>query len=41
MVGPPYSEDYRKRILEGVAEGNSLRNTARRFKVEVSSVIRW
>jgi transposase len=41
MVGRPYSEEYRKRVLEEVAEGNSRRGAARRFKVGVSSAIRW
>lgn len=41
MVGRPYSEEYRKRVLEEVAEGNSLRGAARRFKVGASSAIRW
>jgi transposase len=41
MVGRPYSEDYRKRVLEEVAEGNSRRGAARRFKVGASSAIRW
>ncbi len=41
MVGKPYSEEYRKRVLEEFAEGNSLRGAARRFKVGASSAIRW
>jgi transposase len=41
MVGRPYSEDYRVRVLEEVAEGNSRRGAARRFKVGASSAIRW
>ena len=41
MVGRPYSEEYRRRVLEEVAEGNSLRGAARRFKVGASSAIRW
>jgi transposase len=41
MVGRPYSEDYRRRVLEEVAEGASRRGAARRFKVGVSSAIRW
>jgi transposase len=41
MVGKPYSEEYRRRVLEEVAEGNSRRGAARRFKVGVSSAIRW
>ncbi len=41
MVGRPYSEEYRSRVLEEVAEGNSCRGAARRFKVGVSSAIRW
>ena len=41
MVGRPYSEEYRRRVLEEVAEGNSRRGAARRFKVGVSSAIRW
>ena len=41
MVGRPYSEDYRRRVLEEVAEGNSRRGAARRFKVGASSAIRW
>lgn len=41
MVGRPYSVEYRKRVLEEVAEGNSLRGAARRFKVGASSAIRW
>lgn len=41
MVGRPYSEDYRRRVLEEVADGNSRRGAARRFKVGASSAIRW
>ncbi len=41
MVGRPYSEEYRKRVVEEVAEGNSRRGAARRFKVGASSAIRW
>jgi transposase len=41
MVGRPYSEAYRRRVLEEFAEGNSLRGAARRFKVGASSAIRW
>jgi len=41
MSGRPYSEEYRKRVLDEVAEGNSLRGAARRFKVGASSAIRW
>jgi transposase len=41
MVGRPYSEEYRRRVLEEVGEGNSRRGAARRFKVGASSAIRW
>ncbi len=41
MVGRPYGEEYRRGVLEEVAEGNSRRGAARRFKVGVSSAIRW
>lgn len=41
MVGRPYSEDYRRRVLEEVAECNSRRGAARRFKVGASTAIRW
>jgi transposase len=41
MVGRPYREEYRKRVLEEIAEGNSRRGAARRFKVGASSAIRW
>jgi transposase len=41
MVGRPYSEEYRKRVLEEIAEGTSRRGAARRFKVGASSAIRW
>lgn len=41
MVGRPYSEAYRRRVLEEVAAGNSRRGAARRFKVGASSAIRW
>ncbi len=41
MVGRLYSEDFRRRVLEEVAEGNSRRSAARRFKVGASSAIRW
>jgi transposase len=41
MVGRPYSEEYRKRVLDEVAEGVSRRGAARRFKVGASSAIRW
>jgi len=41
MVGRPYSEEFRRRVLEEVAQGNSCRGAARRFKVGASSAIRW
>lgn len=41
MVGRPYSVEYRSRVLDEVAEGNSRRGAARRFKVGASSAIRW
>ena len=41
MVGRPYSEEYRKRVVAEIAEGNSRRGAARRFKVGASSAIRW
>jgi transposase len=41
MVGRPYSEEYRRRVVEEIAEGNSRRGAARRFKVGASSAIRW
>ena len=41
MVGRRYSEEFRRRVLEEVAEGNSRRGAARRFKVGASSAIRW
>lgn len=41
MVGRPYPEEYRRRVLEEVAAGNSRRGAARRFKVGASSAIRW
>ena len=41
MAGRPYGEAYRSRVLEEVAEGNSRRGAARRFKVGMSSAIRW
>lgn len=41
MVGRPYSEEYRRRVVEEIAEGNSRRGSARRFKVGASSAIRW
>ena len=39
MVGRPYSEEFRRRVLEEVAEGNSRRGAARRFKVGASSAL--
>jgi hypothetical protein len=30
MVGRPYSEEFRRRVLEEVAEGNSRRGSANR-----------
>jgi transposase len=41
MVGRPYSEEYRRRVVDEIAEGNSRRGVARRFKVGASSAIRW
>jgi transposase len=41
MVGRPYSEEYRRRVVDEIAEGSSRRGAARRFKVGVSSAIRW
>jgi transposase len=41
MVGRPYSEEYRRRVVDEIAEGNSRRGAARRFKVGASSAIRW
>ena len=39
MVGRPCSEEFRRRVLEEVAEGNSRRGAARRFKVGASSAL--
>ena len=41
MVGRPYSEEYRRRVVDEIAEGSSRRGAARRFKVGASSAIRW
>src|ERR1700693_4435347 len=41
MVGRPYSEEYRKRVVAEIAEGNSRRGAARRFKVGAAAAIRW
>jgi transposase len=41
MVGRPYSEEYRRRVVDEIAEGSSRRGAALRFKVGASSAIRW
>ena len=41
MGRKPYSNDLRGLVVEEVAAGSSRRAAARRFKVSVSSAIRW
>lgn len=41
MMAKPYSEDLRERAVEAVAAGATRRAAALRFKVSVSSVVRW
>jgi transposase len=40
-MGKPYSEDLRERAVEAVEAGVSRHAAAARFKVSVSSVVRW
>ncbi|HZT88241.1 MAG TPA: helix-turn-helix domain-containing protein, partial [Stellaceae bacterium] len=40
-MAKPYSEDLRERAVEAVAAGATRRAAALRFKVSVSSVVRW
>ncbi len=40
-MGAPYSLDLRERVVEAVAGGMSARAAAGRFKVSVSTAIRW
>jgi transposase len=40
-MGKAHSEDLRERVVAEVAAGASRREAARRFKVGVSSAIRW
>ena len=40
-MGKPISVDLRQRVCSAVAEGFSCRQAAARFKVSVSSAIRW
>ncbi len=37
----PLSPDLRRRVLETVAEGLSYREAAERFRVSVSSIVKW
>src|ERR1700681_394756 len=37
----PYSEDLRTRVVAAVVAGASCRDTAQRFSIGVSSVVRW
>jgi transposase len=37
----PYSEDLRERVVEAVETGVSRRAAAERFKIGVSSAVRW
>jgi len=36
-----YSLDLRERVVSAVAEGESCRTVAARFKVSVASVVKW
>lgn len=36
-----YSSDLRERVIEAVESGTSRRETAERFEVSVSSVVKW
>ncbi len=40
-MGAAHSEDLRQRVVEEVAAGASRRGAAARFRVSVSSAIRW
>jgi transposase len=40
-MAKPYSEDLRVRVVEAVALGASRRGAAERFKIGVSSAVRW
>ena len=40
-MGKPISADLRQRVCDAVSEGLSCRQAATRFKVSVSSAIRW
>src|ERR1700682_1132033 len=37
----PYAEDLRTRVVAAVVAGASCRDTAQRFSIGVSSVVRW
>jgi transposase len=41
MGRKPYSTDLRERVVAEVASGTSRRRAAARFKVSISSAIRW
>jgi len=40
-MGAPYSEDLRRRVVAEVMAGSSRRAAADRFKIGVSTAIRW
>jgi transposase len=40
-MGAPYSEDLRERVVAEIEAGSSRRAAARRFKIGVSTAIRW
>jgi transposase len=40
-MAKPYSEDLRERVVQAVATGASRRGAAERFKIGVSSAVRW
>ncbi len=40
-MGKPYSEDLRERVVQAVETGASRRAAAERFRIGVSSAVRW
>ena len=40
-MGKPYSMDLRERVVTAIAAGDSRHTAAKRFKVSVSTAIRW
>ena len=41
MGRPAYSEDLRQKVIKHIEEGNSLRETAKLYKINKSTIVKW